>query len=158
MAALHRQLLGTVPGETHTGLGPGDGRGGFHGNSEDNGHGIGDPAQNAAAVVEAINQINGLHASATNNKISLNTDDNEINIVATSAQDSEALANVGLKVGKYKSYSALQKSLFNIKNVQSATDSESLYNGATIKRPSNTIDDIVGGLTIDLQKVSEEGK
>ena len=114
--------------------------------------------QNAAAVVEAINQINGLHASATNNKISLNTDGNEINIVATSAQDSEALANVGLKVGKYKSYSALQKSLFNIKNVQSATDSESLYNGATIKRPSNTIDDIVGGLTIDLQKVSEEGK
>lgn len=114
--------------------------------------------QNAQAVAEALNTISGVQASASQNKIALNSDGVTIDIKATSPEETQALESVGLKAGKYSGFSSLQKNVLKIKNVQSAADSEVLYNGATIKRPSNTIDDIVGGLTINLQKVSEEGK
>lgn len=116
------------------------------------------PADNAKAIVDAINSISGLHASTKDNKISLNSDGVTIDIKATSPEETKALNSVGLKAGKYSDFSAMQKSLFKLKNVQTAADSEVLYNGASIKRPSNTIDDVVSGLTINLQKVSEDGK
>ncbi|RDU63103.1 flagellar capping protein [Helicobacter didelphidarum] len=114
--------------------------------------------QNAVALVEALNKVEGMQASVENNKISFNSNGKEINIVATSPEETKALESVGLKSGKYSDFSTLQKSLFKLKNVQAASDSEVLYNGASIKRSSNTIDDVVGGLTITLQKLSEEGK
>lgn len=113
--------------------------------------------QNTQAIVGAINQIQGMKATGSNNKISLNAD-KEINIVATSPEQTKALESIGLKAGKFSGYSSFQESILKVKNVQSATDSEVLYNGATIKRSTNTIDDIVSGLTINLQKVSQEGK
>ncbi len=114
--------------------------------------------QNAQAIVEAMNSISGLQATTSMNKISFNSDGIEVNIKATTPEETQALASVGLQAGKYSDFSVIQKKVFKLKNVQSAADAEVLYNGATIKRPSNTIDDIVGGLTINLQKVSEEGK
>lgn len=114
--------------------------------------------QNAQAVVEAINSINGLKATTSQNKITLNSDGITIDIKATSPEATQALESIGLKAGKYSGFSTMQKNVLKLKNVQSATDSEVIYNGASIKRSSNTIDDIVGGLTINLQKVSEEGK
>lgn len=110
--------------------------------------------QNATAIVEALNQIEGILATTTDSKIILNSYSTTINIGGSS----EALQSVGLQAGKYTDFSVLQKSILKTKNVQSATDSEISYNGAIIKRASNTIDDVVGGLTINLQKVSEEGK
>lgn len=112
--------------------------------------------QNAASIVESLNKIDGVQASVENNKISFSSNGKEIDIKAENAKT--IADNTGLKTGKYKDFAAAQSSLFKLKNVQSAQDSEVLYNGATIKRPTNTIDDVVGGLTINLQKVSEEGK
>ncbi|RDU72528.1 flagellar capping protein [Helicobacter aurati] len=113
-----------------------------------------DSQQNAAAIVEALNKIEGVLASTADNKITLNSHSTTINLGGSN----EALKSAGLQAGKYTDFSVLQKNILKAKNVQTATDSEISYNGAIIKRPSNTIDDIVGGLTITLQKVSEEGK
>ena len=113
--------------------------------------------QNTEAILQALNAIDGVKAKEVNGKITLNTDGKEINIAAD-GEDASGLNNLGLSAGKYKTQVELQKTLFKIKNVQSATDSEALYNGATIKRSTNTIDDVVSGLTINLQKVSDEGK
>ncbi|MWV63130.1 flagellar filament capping protein FliD [Helicobacter saguini] len=112
--------------------------------------------QNAAAIVEAMNKVDGLTASVENNKISFNANGKEVNI--TSTNEKNLLDLTGIKSGKYKDFATVQQNLFKLKNVQSAQDSEVLYNGASIKRPTNTLDDVVGGLTINLQKVSEEGK
>lgn len=113
---------------------------------------------NAKAIVEAINGIAGLQATTKDNKIAINSDGVTIDIKAMSPEATKALDSIGLKAGKYSDFSTMQKRVFKLKNVQTASDSEVLYNGASIKRSSNTIDDVVGGLTINLQKVSEEGK
>ncbi|RDU61360.1 flagellar filament capping protein FliD [Helicobacter sp. MIT 14-3879] len=110
--------------------------------------------QNAAAVIESLNKIEGVLATTTQNKITLNSNGAAITVSGSN----DVLGSVGLKAGKYSDFSVFQKNVLKIKNVQTATDSEMSYNGAIIKRASNTVDDIVGGLTINLQKISEEGK
>lgn len=115
------------------------------------------PDDNAKAIVEAINGIEGLQATTKDNKIAINSNGVTIDIKAGSQEATKALDSIGLKAGKYGDFATMQKNI-KIKNVQTAEDSEVLYNGASIKRPSNTIDDVVSGLSINLQKVSEEGK
>ncbi|STQ85300.1 flagellar filament capping protein FliD [Helicobacter muridarum] len=110
--------------------------------------------ENAEAIVEALNKIEGIMAATKDDKITLNSHSTTIDVTG----EDSVLNSAGLKAGKYTDFAVLQKNVLKAKNIQTASDSEMSYNGATIKRPSNTVDDIISGLTINLQKVSEEGK
>ena len=110
--------------------------------------------QNAEAIAAALSEVEGAIVTASQGKLTLNA---ESGVLQLGGQD-EALASIGLEAGKYSGFSSLQEGVLRVKNMQAASDSEMIYNGTTIRRPTNTVDDIVGGLTINLQKVSDEGK
>ena len=65
---------------------------------------------------------------------------------------------MGLRTGVIQGYSKLQDSLFKIKNIQQGQDALISYNGAQISRPSNEINDVVGGVSMTLQSTTEPGK
>ena len=55
-------------------------------------------------------------------------------------------------------YVRTQNDLFKIKNIQSAQDASFSYNGIRMHRPTNTIDDVASGITIDLLSTTEPRK
>ena len=50
------------------------------------------------------------------------------------------------------SYSYGDEDFLSMSNVQAAQDAEFVYNGVTILRPSNTVDDLIYGMTLTLKK------
>lgn len=117
-------------------------------------------AQNAKNIAEAIDNIAGIHAKVNDQgKLVINSDTGEINIFANNDPDSKkALEDLGLKPGVTMSYAKTQEELFKIRKVQSAEDAKFSYNGISMKRPTNNIDDIVGGVNIELLTTTESGK
>lgn len=116
--------------------------------------------QNAKSIAEAIDNIAGIHAKVNDEgKLVINSDTGEVNIFANNDPDSkQALEDLGLKPGVTMSYAKTQEDLFKIRKVQSAEDAKFSYNGISMKRPTNNVDDIVSGVNIELLTTTEPGK
>ncbi len=109
-------------------------------------------SQNAKVIAEAINNIAGIYAKVNDEgKLVINSDTGEVSIFANADADSKkALESLGLKSGTIMDYAKTQSELFKIRKVQSAEDARFSYNGISMKRPTNTIDDVVSGVNIEL--------
>lgn len=114
--------------------------------------------QNAQAIVDAIENIHGIHAKRVQGRVVLNSEIGELKVSAGDEEGAKALKELGLQSGQMFDYTHLQKNLFRFKNVQSASDAELTYNNAMVKRSSNQIDDIINGLHLTLMHKTEEGK
>lgn len=114
--------------------------------------------ENAEAIVNAIENIHGIHAKRVQGRVILNSEIGELKVSAVDDAGQKALKELGLKSGQIFDYTHLQKNLFRFKNVQSASDAELTFNGAMVKRSSNQIDDIINGLHVTLMHTTEEGK
>lgn len=117
-------------------------------------------AQNAKNIAEAINNIAGIYASVNDEgKLVINSDTGEVNIFANNDPESkQALEDLGLKSGVTMDYAKTQEELFKIRKVQAADDAVFSYNGISMRRPTNTIEDIVSGVNIELLTTTEPGK
>lgn len=117
--------------------------------------------QNAKSIAQAIDNIAGIHSHATDDgKLVINSDTGEVAISANNdSKSKQALESLGnLKQGVAMDYVRTQNDLFKIKNIQSAQDAGFSYNGIRMHRPTNTIDDVASGITIDLLSTTEPGK
>lgn len=110
---------------------------------------------NEAAIVSAINGIDGHYATIDDNGyLAINTNTGEVSIKA-SEENKEALKKLGLESGKFMDWSILAKKI-NITNIQKASNANITYNGVSVSRPSNTIDDIASGITLELLSPSDK--
>ncbi|PAF51013.1 flagellar filament capping protein FliD [Helicobacter sp. 13S00477-4] len=115
--------------------------------------------QNAKIIAEAIENIAGMHAKTDGNgKLILNSEVGEVKITAKDSAGKNALKDIGLKEGLIKDYSKLESEIFKFKNLQSASDARFTYNGVSITRPTNEINDVINGVSLTLQGVTEPGK
>ncbi|RDU55882.1 flagellar filament capping protein FliD [Helicobacter sp. MIT 00-7814] len=115
---------------------------------------------NAKAIAAAIDNIAGLHSNATQDgKVIINSDTGEVSIIpANDSASKEALESWGVSSGSTMDYTKTQNDLFKIKNIQAAQDAEFSYNGIKMRRPSNSIDDVASGITLELLSTTEPGK
>lgn len=108
--------------------------------------------ENEEAVVNAINNIVGYNAKITKDGfLAINSNTGEV-VIKASEDNKEALAKLGIKAGEYKDWGVAD---IGITNIQSASNAEFSYNGVNISRPSNIIDDVVTGVTLELLGESE---
>lgn len=115
--------------------------------------------QNAKIIAEAIENIAGMHAKTDGNgKLILNSEIGEINISAKDDKGVQAIKDLGLKQGIIQGYSKLEQDLFKFKNLQSASDAKFSYNGVSVTRPTNDINDVISGVSLTLQGTTEPGK
>lgn len=115
--------------------------------------------QNAKLIAEAIENIAGMHAKTDGNgKLILNSEIGEINITSKDAKGTQAIQDLGLKQGLIQGYSKLEQDLFKFKNLQSASDAKFAYNGVSVTRPTNEINDVISGVSLTLQGTTEPGK
>ncbi|WP_163531617.1 flagellar filament capping protein FliD [Helicobacter suis] len=113
---------------------------------------------NAQAIVRAINGIEGLHASlGTDGKLILNSESGELRITGVGADGKAAVNSLGLSEGLSQTYAKLHN-LFAFKKLQSASDARFTYNGATITRPTNEVNDVINGVSLSLLAKTEPGK
>lgn len=117
-------------------------------------------AQNAQNIAAAINNIAGIYGSVDEQgRLVINSDTGEVNIYANNdAASKKALEDLGLKSGTIMDYAKTQEELFKIRKVQNAQDAVFAYNGISMRRPTNSIDDIVSGVNIELLTTTEPGK
>ncbi|MCI7046995.1 flagellar filament capping protein FliD [Helicobacter sp.] len=124
--------------------------------------------QNFTSIMDAINndadlQKAGISASGdpTKGTLTLNSNNGQtINIAAKGANASErqkVLDSIGLTAGSYTSSKSFLEKM-DITNIQKAQDAKLTYNGIPIERDTNSIDDIVSGLSLELTSVTETGK
>lgn len=114
--------------------------------------------QNAQSIAQAINNIAGIYAYVNDKGgLVINADSGEIFIKPQDEQGKEALAKLGLSEGTFAQYSTTQEQTLKLKNIQSAQDAEIVYNGVTITRGKNMINDIVGGVNVELVSTTPEG-
>lgn len=115
---------------------------------------------NAKAIAAAIDNIAGLHSSVTQDgKVIINSDTGEVSIMpANDSASKEMLESWGVSSGSSMDYIKTQSDLFKIKNIQSAQDAEFSYNGIKMRRPSNNVDDVASGITLELLSTTEPGK
>lgn len=124
--------------------------------------------QNFNSIMNAINQDQdlqkiGITASGdpTKGTLTLNSNNGQtINIAAKGANASEqqkVLDSIGLTAGSYTSSKSFLDKM-DITNIQKAQDAKLTYNGIPIERDTNSIDDIVSGLSLELTSVTETGK
>lgn len=115
--------------------------------------------ENAKVIAEAIENIAGMHAKTDGNgKLILNSEVGEINITSKDAKGAQAIKDLGLKQGLIQGYSKLEQDLFKFKNLQSASDAKFSYNGVSVTRPTNEINDVISGVSLTLQGTTEPGK
>lgn len=114
--------------------------------------------QNAQAIAQGLDNVSDLHAYVDKNgKIVINSDDGEVRVNAQDEAGREALKKLGLQEGTFAGYSKTQEQTLRLKNIQSGQDAEITYNGVTITRGKNTINDIVGGVSLELVSTTPEG-
>ncbi|MCI7765669.1 flagellar filament capping protein FliD [Helicobacter sp.] len=124
--------------------------------------------QNFNSIMNAINnnadlKKAGITASGdpNNGTLTLNSNNGQtINIAAKGANASErqkVLDSIGLTAGSYTSSKSFLEKM-DITNIQKAQDAKLTYNGIPIERDTNSIDDIVSGLSLELTSVTETGK
>ncbi len=115
--------------------------------------------QNAQAIADAFNNIGGLSIYVDESgRLVVNANDGDVSIKAEDEEGKKALAKLGLKEGRFAEYSKTQEGIFKLKNLQAGQDAELIYDGVKVVRPKNTIDDIVGGVKLEIVSPTPEGK
>ena len=115
--------------------------------------GVGNSAEeNKEAIVNAINAISGYSAKITSEGfLAINSNSGSV-VIRASEENASALTKLGIEAGEYKDWGI---SDIGIRNIQQASDAKFSYNGIQVSRPSNVIDDVVTGVTLELIGESE---
>ncbi len=115
--------------------------------------------ENTDAIIQAINAKEGLNAfKNAEGKLVINSKTGMLTIKGEDALGKNSLKDLGLSAGMVQSYEASQNTLFMSKNLQKASDSEFTYNGVSITRPTNEINDVISGVNITLEQTTEPNK
>ncbi len=115
--------------------------------------------ENTDAIIQAINAKEGLNAfKNAEGKLVINSKTGMLTIKGEDALGKASLKDLGLSTGMVQSYEASQNTLFMSKNLQKASDSEFTYNGVSITRPTNEVNDVISGVNITLEQTTEPNK
>ncbi|MCH4599766.1 flagellar filament capping protein FliD [Helicobacter pylori] len=115
--------------------------------------------ENTDAIIQAINAKEGLSAfKNAEGKLVINSKTGMLTIKGEDALGKNSLKDLGLDAGMVQSYEASQDTLFRAKNLQKASDSEFTYNGVSITRPTNEVNDVISGVNITLEQTTEPNK
>ncbi|WP_181346359.1 flagellar filament capping protein FliD [Helicobacter pylori] len=115
--------------------------------------------ENTDAIIQAINAKEGLSAfKNAEGKLVINSKTGMLTIKGEDALGKNSLKDLGLSAGMVQSYEASQNTLFMSKNLQKASDSEFTYNGVSITRPTNEVNDVINGVNITLEQTTEPNK
>ncbi|WP_194151244.1 flagellar filament capping protein FliD [Helicobacter pylori] len=115
--------------------------------------------ENTDAIIQAINSKEGLNAfKNAEGKLVINSKTGMLTIKGEDALGKNSLKDLGLSAGMVQSYEASQNTLFMSKNLQKASDSEFTYNGVSITRPTNEVNDVISGVNITLEQTTEPNK
>ncbi|MFP6158814.1 flagellar filament capping protein FliD [Helicobacter pylori] len=115
--------------------------------------------ENTDAIIQAINAKEGLNAfKNAEGKLVINSKTGMLTIKGEDALGKASLKDLGLSAGMVQSYEASQDTLFVSKNLQKASDSEFTYNGVSITRPTNEVNDVISGVNITLEQTTEPNK
>ncbi|WP_164858363.1 flagellar filament capping protein FliD [Helicobacter pylori] len=115
--------------------------------------------ENTDAIIQAINSKEGLSAfKNAEGKLVINSKTGMLTIKGEDALGKNSLKDLGLSAGMVQSYEASQDTLFMSKNLQKASDSEFTYNGVSITRPTNEVNDVINGVNITLEQTTEPNK
>ncbi|WP_164865824.1 flagellar filament capping protein FliD [Helicobacter pylori] len=115
--------------------------------------------ENTDAIIQAINSKEGLSAfKNAEGKLVINSKTGMLTIKGEDALGKASLKDLGLNAGMVQSYEASQDTLFMSKNLQKASDSEFTYNGVSITRPTNEVNDVINGVNITLEQTTEPNK
>ncbi|WP_208358396.1 flagellar filament capping protein FliD [Helicobacter pylori] len=115
--------------------------------------------ENTDAIIQAINAKEGLNAfKNAEGKLVINSKTGMLTIKGEDALGKASLKDLGLSTGMVQSYEASQNTLFMSKNLQKASDSEFTYNGVSITRPTNEVNDVINGVNITLEQTTEPNK
>lgn len=114
---------------------------------------------NAKAIAQALENISGIHAKTdANGKLIITSEVGEVTIKANNAKGEAFLKDMDMKGGLFQNYTKLQSDIFAFKNLQHAADARFSYNGITITRPTNEINDVIKGVNITLVHTTEPDK
>ncbi|GAA8868973.1 flagellar filament capping protein FliD [Helicobacter pylori] len=115
--------------------------------------------ENTDAIIQAINAKEGLNAfKNAEGKLVINSKTGMLTIKGEDALGKNSLKDLGLSAGMVQSYEASQDTLFMSKNLQKASDSQFTYNGVSITRPTNEVNDVISGVNIMLEQTTEPNK
>ncbi len=115
--------------------------------------------ENTDAIIQAINAKEGLNAfKNAEGKLVINSKTGMLTIKGEDALGKASLKDLGLSTGMVQSYEASQDTLFMSKNLQKASDSAFTYNGVSITRPTNEVNDVISGVNITLEQTTEPNK
>ncbi|EJB84661.1 flagellar filament capping protein FliD [Helicobacter pylori] len=115
--------------------------------------------ENTDAIIQAINAKEGLNAfKNAEGKLVINSKTGMLTIKGEDALGKNSLKDLGLSAGMVQSYEASQDTLFMSKNLQKASDSQFTYNGVSITRPTNEVNDVISGVNITLEQTTEPNK
>ncbi len=115
--------------------------------------------ENTDAIIQAINAKEGLSAfKNAEGKLVINSKTGMLTIKGEDALGKASLKDLGLNAGMVQSYEASQNTLFMSKNLQKASDSAFTYNGVSITRPTNEVNDVINGVNITLEQTTEPNK
>ena len=125
-----------------------------------------DSIKNAEKVAEKINEAfkntNGtteqeVTASVKDGKLVLNSKDGKEITISANGDNNKILDSLGLKAGTFTSPQSFLQEM-KITNIQKAQNAEFTYNGITLERDKNSIDDVVSGLSLELTAITEKDK
>ncbi|MGL2645649.1 flagellar filament capping protein FliD [Helicobacter pylori] len=115
--------------------------------------------ENTDAIIQAINSKESLSAfKNAEGKLVINSKTGMLTIKGEDALGKASLKDLGLSAGMVQSYEASQGTLFMSKNLQKASDSQFTYNGVSITRPTNEVNDVISGVNITLEQTTEPNK
>ena len=114
--------------------------------------------QNLTALVNAINNGGGdVQAKAVDGRLVVNDTRGNGNVQIifdannTSQENADIISKLGITGGFHSSTASFLKDA-GITNVQRAQDAKFSWNGIEISRPTNTVDDVVSGISVELTK------
>ncbi|MDE6978532.1 MAG: flagellar filament capping protein FliD [Helicobacter sp.] len=114
--------------------------------------------QNLTAIVNAINNANGdVQAKAVDGRLVVNDTSGNGNVqiifknTNTSQENADIISKLGISGGFHTSAANFLADA-GVTNVQRAQDAKFSWNGLEISRPTNTVDDVVNGISVELTK------
>lgn len=114
--------------------------------------------QNLTAIVNAINNANGdVQAKAVDGRLVVNDTSGNGNVqiifknTNTSQENADIISKLGITGGFHTSAANFLADA-GVTNVQRAQDAKFSWNGIEISRPTNTVDDVVNGISVELTK------
>ncbi|RAX58636.1 hypothetical protein CCZ01_02310 [Helicobacter monodelphidis] len=115
-----------------------------------------------ANLYNTINYINNnsngeLIASEKNGRLVIDTKDgSDLQVTfdqGNTGNQNNAIQNIlGISAGKHSSNESFLKDTLQLSKIQTAQDSKFSWNGMEVSRPTNTIDDVVSGISVELTK------